>query len=344
MYKRKPKKTVVVMASTAEYKKDCQRVAERHGFQVEPLSDKEHDTSDSEVVTLSQHLGGLMPNWSDTFVSLDLDEDFSFYRAGGTGVNIHFKGFEDLELGMDGPEEFNPIVLESNDSDDYNLNYKDAAEWLINNHSQLRQKAAAKLDELMHDHPVVDRLADSDLYPSEAEIEEITAIPKLHVVPKQLVVCIGNVNDSETINLNPKKLDKGEVDVNVLVESAADAIQVALMYEEKFPHIIVHTIDLDEVQVDTKKKFTPSKEMTYCHVCKEETLDAVQGSESPFGGMDVCGVCLKVYDRSKKGLDLAHEDDLREKLKELAVDALESCHFDKFGVRILSHSCDRCED
>ena len=90
MYKRKPKKTVVVMASTAEYKKDCQRVAERHGFQVEPLNDKEHDTSDSEVVTLSQHLGGLMPNWSYTFVSLDLDEDFSFYRAGGTGVNIHF--------------------------------------------------------------------------------------------------------------------------------------------------------------------------------------------------------------------------------------------------------------
>ena len=38
------------------------------------------------------------------------------------------------------------------------------------------------------------------------------------------------------------------------------------------------------------------------------------------------------------------EDDLREKLKELAADALESCHFDKFGVRILSHSCDRCED
>ena len=46
----------------------------------------------------------------------------------------------------------------------------------------------------------------------------------------------------------------------------------------------------------------------------------------------------------KEGPDLAHEDDLREKLKELAADALESCHFDKFGVRILSHSCDRCED
>ena len=40
--------------------------------------------------------------------------------------------------------------------------------------------------------------------------------------------------------------------------------------------------------------------MTHCYNCKKDTENAGQSPYSPFTGMDVCGKCLKVYDRKKK--------------------------------------------
>ena len=72
---RKPKAVIDVAAGSADYADDCLRIAERwaakKGLKVEPWNHERHNTEDSTRYRLSNHLGGSLPQWSYSFVTVD---------------------------------------------------------------------------------------------------------------------------------------------------------------------------------------------------------------------------------------------------------------------------------
>lgn len=72
---RTPKLVIEVAAGSSDYSFDCRSLAERwaakRGLKVEPWDHEKHSTEGSKRVRLADHLGGSLPQWSYSFVTVD---------------------------------------------------------------------------------------------------------------------------------------------------------------------------------------------------------------------------------------------------------------------------------